>query len=93
VVDEEMQEFLLVQEEELTQREEALASREEKARISEKALAMVSADRTLNGPRLRLLEKSTSTRWRLTLPVPSTHLALIRCWGRRRLSSTGESDT
>jgi hypothetical protein len=35
---------LLAWEEELTRREEALATREEKARISERALAKVSAD-------------------------------------------------
>jgi hypothetical protein len=40
---EEMQELLLAREEELTWREEAVATREEKARISEKALAQVSA--------------------------------------------------
>jgi hypothetical protein len=41
---EELQEQLLVREEELTWREEALATWEERARISEKALAQVSAD-------------------------------------------------
>jgi hypothetical protein len=40
---EEMLELLLMREEELTQREETLTAREEKVRISEKALAQVSA--------------------------------------------------
>jgi hypothetical protein len=44
VVAEELQEQLLTWKEELTWREEALAAREGKARISEKALAKVSAD-------------------------------------------------
>jgi hypothetical protein len=44
VAGEELQELLLALEEELTSREEAPATREEKVRISEKALAKVSAD-------------------------------------------------
>jgi hypothetical protein len=46
-----------------------------------------------SGPRLRLLKKSTSTRWWLTPLALNTPLVSIRYWGRRRSSLTGESGT
>jgi hypothetical protein len=46
-----------------------------------------------NGQRLRLLEKSTLSRWRRTPPMLGTPSASIRCWGRRRSSSMEESRT
>jgi hypothetical protein len=46
-----------------------------------------------SGPRLWLFCKSILTRWRLTLLVPSTLSASIRCWGRRRSNSMGGSET
>jgi hypothetical protein len=78
---------------ELTQREWTLTAQEEKARISEKVFAKVSADLDPNGPRTRLLQKSTLASWRLILLVPSTHSASTRLWRRRRSSSMGESGT
>jgi hypothetical protein len=66
---------------------------EENVRILEKALAKVSADLDAERAKAKATEKSTTTRWRLMLPMPSTHSASIRCWGRRRLSSMGESGT
>jgi hypothetical protein len=89
----ELQELLLTLEEDPTQREEALAAWEEKVGILEKALTKVSADLDPSGPRLRLLSKSTTTRWRLIPLAPSTPSTSIRCWGRRRSSSMGESMT
>jgi hypothetical protein len=88
---EELQELLLIREVECTRREEALFAREEKAGDSERALAKVSADLNTERTKERPPERSTSTRWWLTPPSLSTPSTLIRCWGRRRLSSMGES--
>jgi hypothetical protein len=69
--------------------EEALAAREGKLRISKKALTKVSVDLNTEQSCLRLLEMSTSTRWGLTLPVPNTHSALIRCQGEKKVELDG----
>jgi hypothetical protein len=74
--------------------EEALFVWEENAKIFEKALVKVSVNLdTLNGPKQRPLERSTSMRWRRTLLVPSTPSTSTRCWGRRRSSTMGENET
>jgi hypothetical protein len=82
-----------LQEQLLAWREEALAMQEENVRILEKALAKVSADLDTERAKAEATQKSTMRRWRLMLPMPCTHTASIRCWGRRRLSSMGESGT
>jgi hypothetical protein len=53
----ELQEQLLAREDELTRREEALAAQEEKARISEKALAKVSADLDIERAKAKATQK------------------------------------
>jgi hypothetical protein len=62
--------------------------REEKVGILEKAHAKVSADVNVEWTKAEATQKEY-----LTLPAPSTPSALIRCWGRRRLSSMGEIGT
>jgi hypothetical protein len=92
-VGKELQVQLLAWEEELIQREEALAVREEKVKISERALVKVSVDLDVEMAKAKATRKEYLNRMEAHTTMPSIPSASTRCWGRRRLSSTGESRT
>jgi hypothetical protein len=88
VVVEELQEQLLAREEELTRREEALPAWE-KVKISEKTLVKVNTDLDTEWAKAEATQKECLDKMEAHTAHAKHSLGIaIRCWGRRRSSST-----